>query len=121
MLPVHQLDVEEQGVPVLLPLLVVQGDPRVVEPPHGGLPPQHGEVDPPRRQGPGGCAVYCFPPAAAHSGPARCRKLTESQGQGNYMLGKPSKKKSSLVMEIFHKGSDPPPLFLGVMEPVIHI
>ena len=57
MLPVHQLDVEEQGVPVLLPLLVVQGDPRVVEPPHGGLPPQHGQADPPRRQGPGG--VLC--------------------------------------------------------------
>ena len=31
------------------------------------------------------------------------------------------RKKSSFFMEIFHKGSDPPPLFSGVMEPVLHI
>ena len=31
------------------------------------------------------------------------------------------KKKGGLLMEIFHKGSDPPPLFSGVMEPVLHI
>ena len=30
-------------------------------------------------------------------------------------------KKNEFVMEIFRKGSDPPPLFLEVMEPVRHI
>ena len=32
-------------------------------------------------------------------------------------LGKPSKQKEAY----FHKGSDPPPLFSEVMEPVVHI
>ena len=36
-------------------------------------------------------------------------------------LGKPSKKKKSgLVLEIFRKGSGPPPLYLEVMELVRH-
>ena len=34
------------------------------------------------------------------------------------LLGKPSGKKNGLVMEVFRKGSDPPPLFPEVMEPV---
>ena len=42
------------------------------------------------------------------------------EGTAPSALGKPLKK-SGLTMEFFRKGSDPPPLFLEVMEPMGHI
>ena len=45
----------------------------------------------------------------------------KNQRYSDILVREALKKKRGLLMEIFHKGSDPPPLFSGVMEPVLHI